>query len=72
MKLGRRWYDVHGGQHGTFTWIARALDQSPEHVSKVLRGERSQTLYYEALVELLEACPKDRWPERWRKKDAVG
>ena len=70
MSLSARFFRLHGGEHGTYTWMANALQRSPEHVSKVLRGQRNQTVEWQAIAELLEALPPEQWPARWRKKDA--
>jgi hypothetical protein len=65
--LFARFQALHGKRHGTFTWIARALGRSPEHVSKVMKGDRSIQQEWLAIAELLEALPREQWPVRWQK-----
>ena len=60
---------LFGREHGIYAWWSRATGASHDHVSRCLRGKGGMSPPEEwvALVELLEATPKDNWPERWRK-----
>jgi transcriptional regulator with XRE-family HTH domain len=46
--------------------IADALDLSKEQVSRIARGKSPVPTYMEAVAELLERLPPEKWPERWR------
>ncbi len=51
---------------GSQARVAAALGVSPEHVSRMMHGNRDVPVYVDAIVELLEALPPKDWPERWR------
>jgi hypothetical protein len=55
--------DLLGG-YGSTSRLSRALGTSQQHLYKIWRGLPE---YLVALAELLEALPKEQWPERWIK-----
>jgi lambda repressor-like predicted transcriptional regulator len=63
-----RFRDLLGG-HGTNARLAHALGYNPSHVSSVMTGERPMQEHWLAVLELLEALPREQWPERWHAHD---
>jgi hypothetical protein len=62
-----RFKDLLGDRdgYGAGARLARALNVTPDHVSRWKHG-RPTPVYLEALAELLEQTPPEQWPERWR------
>ena len=55
------------GGHGTTSLMARALNRSPSTLHRIWAAQVKAPGELTALAELLEACPPDLWPERWRR-----
>lgn len=55
------------GGYGSGSRFARGLGLSVEHVGRVLNGSAAPPEAWIAILELLEALPEDRWPDRWRR-----
>lgn len=65
--LKRRVEGLLGG-HGAHTALAAALGIERSTLLRIYTGETQRAPgYVEAVLELLEALPKDQWPARWRK-----
>lgn len=52
--------------YGAGARLARALNVTPDHVSRWMQGRNDPPVYLEAIAELLEQTPPAQWPERWR------
>lgn len=63
--VSARFEDLLGG-HGTRTRLAKALGYRREHIGKMLNGDERVPEHMVAVLELLEALPPERWPERWK------
>ncbi len=64
--VATRFEDLLGG-HGTRTRLAEALGYRREHIGKMLNGDEPVPEHLLAILELLEALPPEKWPQRWRK-----
>lgn len=54
------------GGYGSASRFARGMGLSVEHVGRVLNGAGEPPESWTAVLELLEAVPRDQWPVRWR------
>ena len=64
--LKRRVEAVLGG-HGAHTALAAALGVERSTLLRIYTGETARVPgYLEAVLEFLEATPREQWPQRWR------
>ena len=55
------------GGHGAHTRLASGLGVSRSTLVRIYTGDTDRVPdYLEAILELLEALPSDKWPERWK------
>ncbi|MEQ1697338.1 MAG: hypothetical protein ABL901_16010 [Hyphomicrobiaceae bacterium] len=56
------------GGHGAHSKLADGLGVSRTTLLRVYTGDTDRVPdYLEAVLELLEALPADKWPERWQR-----
>lgn len=65
-EIASRFERLLGG-HGTRAKLARALGYRREHIGKMLNGDEPVPEHIVAVLEMLEALPRDHWPPRWRQ-----
>lgn len=65
-ELEKRFEALFGG-HGTTALLARALGRSQSGLHRIWAGILPTPDELIAVVELLEALPREQWPKRWRE-----
>jgi len=53
------------GGHGATARLARALGRHQSHLHRIWSGKRPIPDELVVVRELLDALPRDAWPERW-------
>jgi len=52
--------------YGWKSRFARCLEVHPQQISRALASKKVPR-YWEYLLELLENCPPEQWPQRWKE-----